>query len=59
MKMNRHSGRVGFFSRPPTHPSLSSVSLYHFLLSDVGGATNNSYFEVFLFVMAKTHFDRV
>lgn len=59
VKMNRHSGRVGFFSRPPTHPSLSSLSLSHFLLSDVGGATNNCYFEVFLFVMAKTHVDRV
>ena len=59
VKMNWHSGPVGCFSRPPFHPSLFSLSLYHFLLSDVGGATNNCYFAVFLFVMAKTHVDRV
>ena len=44
MKMNRHLGRVGCFSRPPPIPLLTSLSLHHFLLSDVGGATSNCYF---------------
>ena len=53
VKMNWHSGRVGCFSRPPSHPSLFSLSLYHFLLSDVGGATNNCYFAVFFICHGK------
>ena len=59
VKMNRHSGRVGCFSRPPTHPSLFPFpsTTFSCLMLVVQQTTVTSQF--FLFVMAKTHVDRV